>query len=198
MHAPTPPLHELAKRNPRVVKRTRLAPAKPVSLTEKGSNVCSHPSQFTYETYSKTCMLYAGFAEIYRTDGLMSGIVSSAIVTTASDLSSLSSSINDERPADVPGGGAEAAMAWMNQPPPPEPPALRFGGHSPPPSPPPGELESTKIIVADVSMGIASLMGLGFCICAYCFFREDMIAVANKAKHAKNKMSGKPGHKGCA
>ena len=159
--------------------------------------------QFTYETYSKTCMLFAGYAEIYRTDGLMSGVVSSAIVSTASDATALKSSISDERPAEAPdvGGGADnAAMAWMNQPPPPVPPALRFGAESPPPSPPPGELEATKIIVADMSMGIASLMGLGFCICAYCFFREDFLAVADKAKRAKNKTfgggSGKPGHKG--
>ena len=40
------------------------------------------------------------------------------------------------------------------------------------------------------------MMGLGFCICAYCFFREDMLAVADKAKRAKNKISGGSGSKG--
>ena len=32
-----------------------------------------------------------------------------------------------------------------------------------------------------MSMGIASLMGLGFCICAYCFFQEDLKTVAHRA-----------------
>ena len=34
--------------------------------------------------------------------------------------------------------------------------------------------------VADVSVGIASLMGMAFCVCAYCFFREDLISAAHK------------------
>ena len=48
-------------------------------------------------------MLFAAFAEIYRTDGLMSGVVSSSLVTTASDKAALAgaSSFNDDRPADA-------------------------------------------------------------------------------------------------
>ena len=72
---------------------------------------------------------------------------------------------------------------------------LKFGDDAPPPLPPPGEMEATKIIVADLSIGIASIIGLGFCICAYCFFREDLINAKDKLKQRTGKKGGgKGGH----
>ena len=95
------------------------------------------------------------------------------------------------------GGGYDGGEIpiWMRNPPPPTPPAFSFGfGTSPPPPPPPAEHELTKHLMADLSMGIASLMGLGFCICAYCFFREDLLSVASKASGGK--VGGRKGGRG--
>ena len=131
-------------------------------------------AKFTYEAYSHACTLFAGYAEQYRTDGLISGILSARAAGLG-----ISEGLQEEgggglvatEPQGGGGGGGEQHeggydRSWMDTPPPPVPPMLVFGAMSPPPSPPPGELEATKIIVADMSMGIASLMGLGFCICA--------------------------------
>lgn len=168
----------------------------PIASKQDCCDACERDPQcakFTYETYGKTCMLFAGYAENYRTDGLLSGVVSGR-----SAVSALQSSIDV---SDAPGGdggkgngdnGADL-FAWMMNPPPPVPPMLTFGVQSPPPSPPPGELEATKIIVADASMFFVSVMGLGFCICAYCFFREDLISVAHRASGGK--VGGKKGSK---
>jgi len=88
----------------------------------------------------------------------------------------------------VGGGSAESLPAWMLNPPPPVPPALNFfGANAPPPSPPPEMGDAASSVIAGMSMTIASLMGLGLCICAYCFFREDFLAVAEKASGTKRK-----------
>ena len=139
------------------------------------------------------CLLFAGYAENYRTEGLMSGIVTERAAAFGT-----ASSSGGSQPFDVASNEDLAVLAaasapqnavpsvvWIKLLSPPVPPLLRVGALSPPPLPPPGELEATKIIVADMSMGIAMIMGLGFCICAYCFFREDLISVAHKASGGK-------------
>jgi len=50
--------------------------------------------------------------------------------------------------------------------------------------------ETASSFIAGMSMTIASLMGMGLCICAYCFFREDVLAVVGVASGAKRKKRG--------
>lgn len=148
--------------------------------------------KFTYETYSKACILYEAYAETYMTDGLLSGIVVSRSMSSGA----LPGSAHAGGGSSYAGGGGpgvgEDLPVWMRLPPPPVPPTFSFSFYDAPPPLPPLETEgAASSVIAGMSMGIASLMSLGFCICAYCFFREDLLHVAEKASGGKVKRKRK-------
>ena len=95
-------------------------------------------SKFTYESYSMACMLFAGYAENYRTDGLMSGIVTERAQGATLPSSTSGAGISSYGGAESGAGAAGTTSphdAWMDVPPPPVPPTLRMGSLQPPPSP---------------------------------------------------------------
>jgi hypothetical protein len=60
----------------------------------------------------------------------------------------------------------------------------------PPPAPPPEMGDAASSVIAGVSMTLVLLMGLALSICVYCFFREEVLAVAAKASGSKRKKKG--------
>ena len=53
---------------------------------------------------------------------------------------------------------------------------------------PSGASSATQLIVTNVSFAMLTFLGLAFCTCAYCFFREDLLTVAEKASGGKVNM----------
>ena len=131
-------------------------------------------------------------AHHYLTDGRRRPQLSGVLTSRASSGDGSGAGIDlGSHVTDLPNGAGGAQLApgdvpaWMRLPPPPTPPTLVFGAFSPPPPPPPGENEAAKNIVADMSMGVAALMGICFCIFAYLFFSEDVMKAAHTASGGK-------------
>jgi len=124
-------------------------------------------AKFTYETYSKSCMLYEAYAEQYITDGLLSGVVTSrSSKAIQAPVTHYSSDVDDQ-------------PMWLRLPPPPTPPMLWGFQEDDKPPPPPAERDATKELLSVVSLAAGGLMAFAFLMCAYCFFHEDVIRLVS-------------------
>jgi len=101
--------------------------------------------KFTYETYSHSCTLYEAYAEIYNTDGLLSGIVNER-------------SIVAHAPQQADGAQGDEDALWARSPVPPVPPMIAWSHEYQPPPPAPIELDAASKVLSIISLGIGGLM----------------------------------------
>lgn len=153
-------------------------------------------TKFTFEPYSKRCVMYEGYAETFLTDSLLSGKVVKRTTVGSSSILGVGTEHaggGEGAAAGAKGQGSssEEVPAWMMHPPPPMWPLLNFLVQiDPPPAPPPEMGDAASSVIAGVSMTLVLLMGLALSICVYCFFREEVLAVAAKASGSKRKKKG--------
>ena len=134
-------------------------------------------AKFTYETYSHSCMLYEAFAEKYLTDGLLSGVVSDRSSKAIQAPHTQRGSSEDDISQHI----------WMRVPPPPVPPMIAWANQfGAPPAAAPLQVDTASEVLAYVSLGIGGLMVFMFLLCAYCFFREDILRLLGMSSGKKS------------
>jgi len=123
-------------------------------------------AKFTYESFSKACIMFEAYSEKYLTAALSSGTVKGR---TSQDIVAVGGTFS---------GRDAAPKPWLEQlSPPPAPPAFTIVLARPPPPPPPGDYAGTKSIMAGASIGVIGLMLGGFFMCAFCFFGPQLLDV---------------------
>ena len=122
------------------------------------------------------CELYEPLAEEYSTDGIISGVLTERYLSAGGRASGIAAGVGQR--AGIVGGGGEIgggsfdvgmAVADVT----PFPPALT-AYILPPPLPPPVASAVTQGIMSVFSLGMGGLMAIGFFMCAYCFFSQDI------------------------
>ena len=165
--------------------------AEPITTPQGCCDACDKEpecAKFTFESYSKACVMYAAYAERYLTAALSSGTVKGR---TSSDIAARGGGGGSYAATSGPrggggggggGGGASAFKPWLDDSsPPPAPPAFTSAIVKPPPPPPPGDVASTKNLMTGFSIGAFVLMMFGFTTCAFCFFGPQLLNLVFKA-----------------
>lgn len=127
--------------------------------------------KFTYQPDGKTCLMYKGFAELYQTDSLLSGIITSRY-----------NPMKSQYVGTVASPTAIQDHSWGYTLPPTTPPqwVLRPDHDSGLSRVIEADSQGLTELVGDMSLGIAAMMALVLVTCMYCFFREDFISLADQ------------------
>ena len=152
--------------------------AEPITTPQGCCDACDKEpecAKFTFESYSKACVMYAAYAERYLTAALSSGTVKGR---TSRDIASRGGGSSYAAGAST----VSAFKPWLDElSPPPAPPAFTSVIVKPPPPPPPGDVASTKNLMTGFSIGAFVLMMFGFTTCAFCFFGPQLLNLVYQA-----------------
>ena len=152
---------------------------KPILTRQDCCDAClSEPAcaKLSFQPESKQCTLFQPLAEEFGSDGLISAVLVGRFASATHHSGDGGDGTGGDdgegilAQAMLHGGGAGGGE-WGDQP---LPPSLLAMLAVPPPAPPPKASELTKDILSGLSFIIFGLMALGFTMCAYCFFAQDI------------------------